>query len=183
MTSPATGRPAHNRRTAYTKTAIRRTFFELLEEKDFDKISVREICQRADINRSTFYRHYDDINALMKSIEAEFVSDIDNQIERMDPEVFDAVLVGLFDIVRDNSDLCCYMMRCGPRKGFINSLFVKNYDRTQIKWKKFFPEITDKQLDVYNVLQRHRQRYCGVDKLRLPRRSIDYRLFHHKHIF
>lgn len=34
MTSPATGRPAHNRRTAYTKTAIRRTFFELLEEKD-----------------------------------------------------------------------------------------------------------------------------------------------------
>ena len=54
MTSPATGRPAHNRRTAYTKTAIRRTFFELLEEKDFDKISVREICQRADINRSTF---------------------------------------------------------------------------------------------------------------------------------
>lgn len=145
MTSPATGRPAHNRRTAYTKTAIRRTFFELLEEKAFDKISVREICQRADINRSTFYRHYDDINALMKSIEAEFVSDIDNQIERMDPEVFDAVLVGLFDIVRDNSDLCCYMMRCGPRKGFINSLFVKNYDRTQIKWKKFFPEITDKQ--------------------------------------
>ena len=145
MTSPATGRPAHNRRTAYTKTAIRRTFFELLEEKDFDKISVREICQRADINRSTFYRHYDDINALMKSIEAEFVSDIDNQIERMDPEVFDAVLVGLFDIVRDNSDLCCYMMRCGPRKGFINSLFVKNYDRTQIKWKKFFPEITNKQ--------------------------------------
>ena len=68
MTSPATGRPAHNRRTAYTKTAIRRTFFELLEEKDFDKISVREICQRADINRSTFYRHYDYLNALMKSI-------------------------------------------------------------------------------------------------------------------
>ena len=57
MTSPATERPAHNRRTAYTKTAIRRTFFELLEEKDFEKISVREICQRADINRSTFYRH------------------------------------------------------------------------------------------------------------------------------
>ena len=68
MTSPATGRPAHNRRTAYTKTAIRRTFFELLEEKDFDKISVREICQRADINRSTFYRHYDDINADRKSV-------------------------------------------------------------------------------------------------------------------
>ena len=118
---------------------------ELLEEKDFDRISVREICQRADINRSTFYRHYDDINALMNSIEAEFVADIDRQIERMDPDIFDAVLIGLFDIVKDNSDLCCYMMKCGPRKGFINSLFVKNYDRTHIKWKKFFPEITDKQ--------------------------------------
>lgn len=63
----------------------------------------------------------------------------------MDPDIFDAVLIGLFDIVKDNSDLCCYMMKCGPRKGFINSLFVKNYDRTHIKWKKFFPEITDKQ--------------------------------------
>lgn len=73
------------------------------------------------------------------------IHSLDLIIDVGDELSLDAVLVGLFDIVRDNSDLCCYMMRCGPRKGFINSLFVKNYDRTQIKWKKFFPEITDKQ--------------------------------------
>lgn len=145
MANPATGKAAHNRRTAYTKAAIRRTFFELLEEKNFDRISVREICQRADINRSTFYRHYDDINALMSSIEAEFAADIDRQIESINPETYDAVIVGMFDIVKTNSDLCRYMIKCGLSKEFLDSMFTKLYDSTYIKWKRYFPGITDKQ--------------------------------------
>lgn len=52
----------------YFNTAIKmdEAFMELLEEKDFEYISVKEICERAGVNRSTFYLHYEVIGDLLE---------------------------------------------------------------------------------------------------------------------
>ncbi|MGI5932703.1 MAG: TetR/AcrR family transcriptional regulator, partial [Eubacterium sp.] len=47
-----------------TKELIRRVFVGLLQEREFPQITVKELCIRARINRSTFYHHYEDIYAL-----------------------------------------------------------------------------------------------------------------------
>ena len=47
-----------------TKNAIRRSFIELLAERPFDKISVRDIAERSEVTRNTFYYYYTDIYAL-----------------------------------------------------------------------------------------------------------------------
>ena len=57
-----------DRRTRYTKQVIREAFFELLREKGFDKMSVADICRRADINRGTFYLHYVDKYDLLDAL-------------------------------------------------------------------------------------------------------------------
>ena len=51
----------------YFATAARmdEAFLELLEKKDFAYITVKEICERAGVNRSTFYLHYETINDLL----------------------------------------------------------------------------------------------------------------------
>ncbi len=38
----------------------------LLEKKDYDRITVKEICEKAGVNRTTFYLHYDSINDLLQ---------------------------------------------------------------------------------------------------------------------
>ena len=38
----------------------------LLEQKDFDAITVKEICRKAGVNRSTFYLHYESMNDLLE---------------------------------------------------------------------------------------------------------------------
>ena len=49
-----------NASSVKTRNLIRDTFAELLyEKKNINKITVTELVQRADINRSTFYSHYD----------------------------------------------------------------------------------------------------------------------------
>lgn len=40
-------------------------FLELLEQKDFEYITIKEICKRAGVNRSTFYLHYETISDLL----------------------------------------------------------------------------------------------------------------------
>ncbi|MBQ7360515.1 MAG: TetR/AcrR family transcriptional regulator C-terminal domain-containing protein [Lachnospiraceae bacterium] len=56
-----------------SKEWIRKAFMELLSEKDFKKITVTDIVNHADINRSTFYVHYSDIFALVDEIENEII--------------------------------------------------------------------------------------------------------------
>ena len=51
----------------YFSTAVRmdEAFLELLEKKDFAYITVKEICEKAGVNRSTFYLHYETVSDLL----------------------------------------------------------------------------------------------------------------------
>lgn len=51
----------------YFNTAVKmdEAFLTLLEKKDFEYITVKEICLTSDVNRSTFYLHYETINDLL----------------------------------------------------------------------------------------------------------------------
>lgn len=52
----------------YFNTAVKmdKALLQLLEKKDFEYISIKEICTTAGVNRSTFYLHYENINDLLK---------------------------------------------------------------------------------------------------------------------
>ena len=65
-------------RVVRTRQAIRNAFFELLEEKGFEAITVKDITTRATINRATFYAHYDDKFALMNALEEEMMQELNN---------------------------------------------------------------------------------------------------------
>ncbi len=47
------------RRVRMTKLLLKESLIELMKEKSIHVISIKEICEGADVNRSTFYRHYD----------------------------------------------------------------------------------------------------------------------------
>lgn len=50
----------------YTETAITYTFWQLLDEKPYNKITVKDIVERCQINRNTFYYHFHDIPDLLE---------------------------------------------------------------------------------------------------------------------
>ena len=57
-----------------TKKMIRKAFAELVAEKqDISKITVKELVERADISKSTFYGHYQDIYAVTEEFESEIL--------------------------------------------------------------------------------------------------------------
>lgn len=64
-----------NKSSYKTRKLIKNTFAELLKEKkELNKITVSELSKRADINRSTFYTHYDDIYDVAEDFETEMIS-------------------------------------------------------------------------------------------------------------
>ena len=64
-----------NRSSEKTKKLIKNTFAELIKEnKELNKITVSELVKRADINRGTFYNHYDSIYDVAEELEAEIIN-------------------------------------------------------------------------------------------------------------
>lgn len=55
-----------DRRILKTKKALHNALTELCTEKDFDRITVKEICDKANTGRVTFYTYYEDKNALLE---------------------------------------------------------------------------------------------------------------------
>src|SRR5262245_21876341 len=59
-------------RVRRTRKMIQAALIELTVEQGFDAVTVRDICERAMINRSTFYRHHIDKNAVLE----EYLADV-----------------------------------------------------------------------------------------------------------
>lgn len=68
-------------RVRYTRMKIREAFLECLEKKQVSKITVKELCDMAEINRATFYKHYADPFELLQKIEEEELDAIRSKIE------------------------------------------------------------------------------------------------------
>lgn len=64
-----------DRRIRKTEAQLRKGLLELLKKKNIQDITVKELVDTVDINRSTFYLHYKDIYDLLEKIEADYFKD------------------------------------------------------------------------------------------------------------
>ena len=99
---------AVNRRVVLTNRMIKDALISLMDEKDFSKITISDICNRADVNRSTFYSHYTDTKQVLNEIE----DDILSRLPVVEDNSSDLRLAigNILSFVKDNSDLISIMM-------------------------------------------------------------------------
>jgi AcrR family transcriptional regulator len=101
-------------RVVRTKESIRDALVELIEEKGFEAITVKDITIRAKINRGTFYAHYQDKFDLMTKCEEEIMLGMSKMAKQNFPSVIAALetnspilapfslAVSLFEYLKDN---------------------------------------------------------------------------------
>ena len=63
-------------RVEKTRQSIINAFIELRSHRELERITIKELCERARINKSTFYSHYQDIYHLSDTLETEVVVSI-----------------------------------------------------------------------------------------------------------
>lgn len=67
-----------------TKRSIYDAFIGLREKKPLEKLTVKELCEAADINKSTFYVYYRDVYDLSDKIEDEIVTEVLKSLDNTD---------------------------------------------------------------------------------------------------
>ncbi|MBT2637679.1 TetR-like C-terminal domain-containing protein [Bacillus sp. ISL-39] len=98
-----------DRRKRYTRMVLKESLMDLLKNKPISNITIKEICELADINRSTFYSHYSSQYDLLNAIEEEFIEDMVstlNQYNFSKEEEALKMTEKILKYIAKNSDVC-----------------------------------------------------------------------------
>lgn len=98
-------------RARYTRMMVENSFLELLRQKPVLKITVTELCQSAQINRATFYKHYQDIPDLLEKMEESIFSRLRTFLEECGYNRYETLTL----------EMLRYMQREGPRYSALGS--------------------------------------------------------------
>lgn len=113
-----------DRRISRSRKAMRRAFIELTNERGREGFTVNDLCERADVNRGTFYNHFKDKDELERTLQEEFMRGLEvfrSNMQKM--TLLDlaklkiskkplAMLVDLFDYLREQGTYLSVML--GP---------------------------------------------------------------------
>ena len=117
-----------DRRIRRTKRLLRQALAEIMNEKDFKDITVKEITDRADLNRGTFYFHYTDTYDLRNQIEDELVEELKEAIAEFQPEQAEfslrPMLKKVFDYVLSQKFLFRTFFRSSSNSGLQNKVMA-----------------------------------------------------------
>lgn len=135
-------------RVRFTKYVIRKCFLELLREKAIKRITVKELCERAGINRATFYAHYTDVFQLLESIEEELAMQIKATLERelASDTSSEEYITKLLEVIKENGDICEVML-ADASGGFVHTIVNMCKELCIAEWRKAFPSITHAELE------------------------------------
>jgi len=132
-------------RVRYTKMRIREAFFQCLREKPVSRITVKELCDIAEINRATFYIHYRDPFDLLEKLEEETLAGLRRMISEREIHGEDGLLLTMLQGMRsEKSETGLLASRNGdPNFGArISALFYETY---LPRLEKQLPGCTDAQ--------------------------------------
>lgn len=94
-----------NKSSIKTRRLIKKVFAEMLsEKKELGKISVSELCKRADISRGSFYSHYDDIYGVAEDYENEMIDTFFDNARLFESQDIMHFIDSIFEFIRQNNE-------------------------------------------------------------------------------
>ena len=89
-------------RVRYTKMRIRSAFYELLQKTEYEKITVTSICNLAEINRATFYKHYLDVPDLVDKLQDDAVNELGSRLSQAKGDSLECSVAEALKYIRGN---------------------------------------------------------------------------------
>ena len=153
---------AENRSVRNTKRRLREGLLQLLEGKPINEISVKELTELVDVNRGTFYFHYQDIYDLLRDMETEFFEQFDRTLSENSPAldedgfpVLDAesapYLHAIFSFVDENRSFCRIMLSPHGDMKFVELVKERIDRQCRFFWQLLAPGADEAQSGMYNA--------------------------------
>ena len=153
---------ADNRSVRNTKRRLREGLLSLMEEKPINEISVKELTELVDVNRGTFYFHYQDIYDLLRDMEQDFFENFDRTLSENKPTldedgfpILDAegapYLHAVFSFIDQNRDFCRIMLSPRGDMQFVELVKHRVDSQCRFFWQILAPGADEERRGMYNA--------------------------------
>ena len=112
-------------RVEKTLLSIRKVFEDMIMEMPFENISVKELCQRALINRKTFYCYYSTIDDLLGELQMEIAKDYIEIVKKYNFPENQAELTREFFYFNSRQSPLCERITCSGNYQYIRNRMIK----------------------------------------------------------
>lgn len=123
-----------DRRVRLTKQLIKESLVELMQEYPISRISVKMLCETADINRSTFYAYYTDTYDLLRQIQQEAISELSEYISHtafsQPSNLTIQAMTQMLDYARQNSSLFKVLLSKNGDDSFHRDIMLLAQEKT-----------------------------------------------------
>ena len=140
-----------DRRVRRTKKLLTQALTELLQKKQVNEITVKELTDLADMNRGTFYLYYKDIFDMREKIEDELFQKLDviaQSHEHGDPtQQVKPILLDLFRFIEENQEMCRVLLSPNGDMNFLHRLYEAIRERSLEIWKDQMGSLGEKEFD------------------------------------
>ena len=128
-------------RVIKTKQKLILTLRQLLKEKNFEDITVNEICEKADVRRATFYKHFPDKLAFLKFFIGSLRGDFENRIAsrrkyESDYAYYVDYLTAVVRFLDDNDDIVTNALNSNVLPSLLDVILSQNYEDTCARLKR-----------------------------------------------
>lgn len=120
---------AEYRSAIRSRKMIRESFLSLLKEKDISKITVTDIVNKAELNRSTFYAHYMDVRAITEEMENEVIDKMIEILKNFEFKNFfnnpTPLLLEVSRFLESNEDTYKILLKVNDAETFLKKLKIE----------------------------------------------------------
>ncbi len=135
-------------RLRYTQNALKQSLLSFLKEKPVNKITVKEVCERAGLNRATFYAHYSDCFALLESIEEDLLETFCSSLKLVDSFDVTALIEAIYAMIEQQQEACRVLIFQNACPNVLRRMIDMARSESISYWKKHLRRATEAELEM-----------------------------------
>jgi AcrR family transcriptional regulator len=142
---------SEDRRARRSRRLLKQGLLELLREKRFSEISVRDITDRMDMNRGTFYLHYADTYDLLQNVEEDILRNVQMMIDEHREETSAGTLKPIFEpilhYIVENRTACYSLFVNNANSNFVGRVNELIYRNGSDLVRQRYPSLPEEQME------------------------------------
>ena len=134
-------------RVIYTKRVLREALFDSLKTKSINHVRVKEICDKAGLNRATFYKHYRDCYDMIEQLQKELLDEFEQVF--ISNEKFGKKLSGdILTLLEKYSDLNEAAVNGKVADGLKNNMIDIARSYCMETWRAAMPKASEEEVEL-----------------------------------
>lgn len=142
-----------DKRILNTKKKLTNTLLVLISEKKIKDITVLELCKKANINRTTFYKYYKDIDDIVLKIEESLLMDLSSYIDGIKRNYLISYTGKIIETISEHKETYTRLLGENGDHTFLRRILSLVYNQSVAEWEKLLKKASKSDLEnIYNFI-------------------------------